>query len=1011
MEQKKNNGISWGLVFVILALIALSFWQREQSKKEMNLRILQEVVYTLVREKIYIAAWNYIHAYPITNQQYTQNLKTYIQQQAEQEKDRVWLLLEKNWQIEKQRDNNIAAAKKAQQHQLLTNIKFFQNKINSLPVLLPPKTVSKEIKQTPKEIKQDIPKEIKQDIPKEVIKKVLSKNEQLLQDWQDLLAKEKPEIRGTLKELEKYLRNKRMSLRIKQKQFDIFSLRSKAMVPMFLSLMQSNYRHDYFSLKKAGKVITILTGKKIEFSNIKRIQKLDDLINWWLKDKQKITTDYKSFDRDMKDNCVLAIIDVTTTNNGYYSSFYTKNTKFRGLKSIFDMLNKNSSYRPFVDVKCIPEMIPQFLEHTSSQKWWGLVHIFHNLHKQGNFKNIKDIANDEKQNSMARFICLLALRKNGENFSSEKLFSILEKEKQPINKIFMIMTLRNSNNLKKVLPRLLRKLEQIDYRVRQAICYSLEEYIPTSEQRFVFTPYLPILEKMLIYSLNDNGCLRVLANISSQPSIEIIVSYIEKVYRNSKQKHILSQGLKYLKQATSANWSVGKYYEPNYQIAQQVIQKWRRSEQKIETIDLRQNKVSWLKDLPQGTTFTFDKTKEVHQIKEALSKAQPGDTIELSSGSYFGSFHVPAGVRIVGKSPTETKIEGTIALSSKSSIENICIQSSNVPIKVENANGTLIRNCWIKGISGRSGMSKTAAIEIQRSSDVVLLQNVIYDIGVDSSSDVYAIDMVESSGLIANNIIGRIISKKLSAYAVCVKRCKSIQIYNNTLSHVKSTLNTSYGIYIDHESSALVENNIVNAIYGKESYGIVNQSITTKLQYNVVSEAQLAFVGESHSNYQQNPFFKNDRSGNFTLQPQSSCIGIANMDSVPKIENIVIDKKDFANQLGAFGGYTIFDSKHNSHLQKFKPQKSNINNSHKSIWYGYSGRNLKKNLHNLRDPLKKMRAKMEIKRHKQTIIEVLQMIVDRRGPAEFRGLEKQVEQILNEMKQEMQIGSWSFGKH
>ncbi|BBM81807.1 right-handed parallel beta-helix repeat-containing protein [Candidatus Uabimicrobium amorphum] len=1019
MEYRKNNGIYWGLLIVICFLIGISFWERKEIKREMELRVLREVTYSLVKEKLYSQAWSYVSSYQLDDQKNIDHYKNFVKNEAQRERQRIWISLKKTWQTTdaKQREKNLDIVTKARQHQLLDNITFFDEKVLQLPKLKKATIPEKRLAEVEKKVMAKAPEKTPEVVlPKapqqiQVPQKKLTIAEQLAQDWEELLAKEKPAVRGTLKEIEKHIQiknNWRYMFRGKGK--NILTTRSKALIPLMLSTMSKKFSRDYYSLQYAAKILTILTGKEIKFTRYKTAQELEKLVAWWIKDKDKITIDYKSWDRQAKDNCIQQILEVTTTNNSYYSSFYRENAKFRSLKSVLDMLQKETSYRPFVDVKCVPEMIPQLLEQTSGQRWWGLVHIFRNMYKEGHFDNIDKIVDSDEHAAMARFICVLALWKNGKTFSASQLFAIAQQEKNAMNQALMIMVLRHAENTKDVIPQLLRKLDQSDNRLQQAICYALEEYKPTKEQRFIFTPYLPAIEKMLIYSLNDNRVLCVLANISSRQATEILISYVEKVYRNPKQKHILSQGLKYVKQATSASWNTHKYYENNYQIAKKVIQDWRGVENKEKAVELHNEKITWKKDLPQGKTTTIKGEKQMRQslINSTLRSVKSGDIVELTPGEYYGNFTIPAGVTFRGSSPNSVQINGTITLLSKSTLENITIHSSHTPVVVKNASGALVKNCWIKGVTGRTGIQNTSAIFIQNSSGVVLMQNVVYDVGVDSPAQVMAIHMQQSSGIITNNIVGRIIAKNNPAYAIHIEDCKAVRVYNNTIAHVKSTNSSGYGIYIDSASSTLVENNIVYSIIGKESYGVVNQSNSTQVQYNTVFDAQLPYVGESHSNHIRNPVFTNDREGNFTLQATSPCLAIANIDAKPNVAGI--EATSFVNQLGALGGHNVFDKKYNEFLQKFTPQKGSAFQQRRNIWMGYSGRMLKKYLHELRDPLKKMRAKIQIKRYKQTAVEVLQMIVDRKGPAEFRGLEVQARQILSEMKREMKIGSWSFGK-
>lgn len=1023
MEYKKNNGIYWGLLIVICSLMGISFWERKELKREMELRVLREVTYSLVKEKQYTAAWSYVSSYEVDDKASVAHCKNFIKNEAQRERERVWMSLKKTWQTQDrdEREKNLAIIAKARQYQLLENIAFFDEKILQLPKLkkeesIPEKRLAaaekKVMAKAPQEPQEVVKKVAEPKIPQEVPTKKLSVEEQLAKDWEDLLAKEKPEVRGTLKQIEKYIQlksNWRYMFRGVGK--NILTMRSKALIPLLLSSMRKKLSRDYYSLQHVAKLLTILTGKQIQFTRYKTSQEVEKLVNWWIKDKDKISTSYTSWSRQEKDNCILQIIEVTTLNNSYYSSFYRQNAKFRSLKSVLDMLQKETSYRPFVDVKCVPEMIPQLLEHTTSQKWWGLVHIFRNLYKEGHFADIEKIIDNNEQSAMARFICVLALWKNGKTFSASKLFAIAQQETNAMNQALMIMVLRHAENIKDVLPMLLRKLDQSDNRLQQAICYSLEDYKPTAEQKFIFTPYLPMIEKMLIFSLNDNRALQVLANISSRQATEILISYIEKVYKNPKQKHILSQGLKYIKQATDASWNTHKYYENNYQIAKQVIQRWRGVKNEDQVVELREQKITWKKDIASGQTLTIEKSEGQIQysvISDKLQQAKSGDVVILPSGTYVGNFEIPVGVTLRGASPSNTQINGTVTLLSKAALENITVHSSNTPIIIKNVAGALVKNCWVKGIRGRLGMKNTFAVFVQNSADVIFMQNVVYDVGVDSHSEVMAIYMEQSSGLICNNIIGRVIAKNYSAYAIHLEKCKTVRIYNNTVAHVKSTNSSGYGIYIGGASSALVENNIAYAIVGKESYGIVNQSNTAQVQYNIVFDAKLPYLGEAHSNHVRDPLFVNDRDGNFSLQETSPCLAIANIDAKPHVEGMATNP--FVNQIGALGGHNVFDGKHHEFLQKFIPEKTSTVQRQQNVWFGYSGRMLKKYLHELRDPLKKMRAKIQIKRYKQTALEVLQMIADGKGPMEFRGLEIQARQILSEMKREMRVGSWSFGK-
>ncbi|MEZ5321945.1 MAG: right-handed parallel beta-helix repeat-containing protein [Microthrixaceae bacterium] len=135
----------------------------------------------------------------------------------------------------------------------------------------------------------------------------------------------------------------------------------------------------------------------------------------------------------------------------------------------------------------------------------------------------------------------------------------------------------------------------------------------------------------------------------------------------------------------------------------------------------------------------------IDQIRRSIAQAdpQPGDTIQLTAGSFYADFLLPAGVRLRGRGPDQTMIYSqgpAVGLESGSMLEDVCIQSDagtsviinevqrpvisgcrfvgagpdEVHVFVDNSADVVIRDCRFDGHAGHALRIRSSNCAVER---------------------------------------------------------------------------------------------------------------------------------------------------------------------------------------------------------------------------------------------------------------------------------------------------------
>ncbi|MCH7729735.1 MAG: HEAT repeat domain-containing protein, partial [Planctomycetes bacterium] len=283
--------------------------------------------------------------------------------------------------------------------------------------------------------------------------------------------------------------------------------RSKAAIPLLLKYM---YIHTEMKGTGGGAVkeyvdtLSILTG--IDIPNPYRhqadrvtatresVKKLFD--TWWKPKKDKIATDMDSFTSEQ----IGVVVDKLLKRNRSHYARYLREAREEG-KSVTaslmshmiygKMLGQSSDRPDWLKEEIHPAMIPHLLARSGYEEkpvaqprrelnpiGFDVIDMLAWLRKNGEAEELDEIASDARQNSAVRLTCILSLYAAGERLMSDDLLSILAKEKNGERRLATILALRYGRDVEKIVPVLVKQLDDKDFEIATAAACALQDARP-----------------------------------------------------------------------------------------------------------------------------------------------------------------------------------------------------------------------------------------------------------------------------------------------------------------------------------------------------------------------------------------------------------------------------------------------------------------------------------------------------------------------------------------------------
>lgn len=242
-------------------------------------------------------------------------------------------------------------------------------------------------------------------------------------------------------------------------------------------------------------------------------------------------------------------------------------------------------------------------------------------------------------------------------------------------------------------------------------------------------------------------------------------------------------------------------------------------------------------------------------LTAALASAQPGDTIEVHSGTYFGSVVIDKPVKLIGldRPVIDGQGQGTVVSLNVAGSElrgfvvqnsgtepdrndaGIAVNADNiivadnqlqevlVGIFVAEADQALIENNSITGMSAYETGRKGDAIRVWYSQDVTLNHNHIFN-----SRDL--VSWYSKNLVFTNNLI------ETSRYGIHLMYSDEAQLLNNHLR------DNSVGAYVMYSNNVTIEGNFIQGQRGPSGYALGFKDVdNATVQNNVLSDNGAGF--------------------------------------------------------------------------------------------------------------------------------------------------------------------------
>ncbi len=374
--------------------------------------------------------------------------------------------------------------------------------------------------------------------------------------------------------------------------------RSKAAVPLLLKYM---IPHSKFgstgSVDTYAETILLLTGQDIgdPFAAAKSTTDRPAAVraaveklwrDWWLPNKDKLTTDFAKWPRADLERYVDRMLKKSHSETDAPSGG-AQATAYRIYHVIMYGLDrsKRPDERGWLAEELHPSMTPILLERAgympqpdqaarseSSSIHPGVIGILAHLRENAAAPQLDKIAGDKRQGAIARLNCALALHVAGEQFPVETPLSIWKSERRLQPRLTALMTLMLCDVDDAVGAALMDALEDRNREIRAASVYVL--------RRVKYADALPKLEKLLRGDQMGSYRSSVLDAIGAyrdEEAIRIAGEFLADALSEKRLADSISDALGALQDASGQRWtSAGAHDTAYYREKSQEALKWFR---------------------------------------------------------------------------------------------------------------------------------------------------------------------------------------------------------------------------------------------------------------------------------------------------------------------------------------------------------------------------------------------------------------------------------------------------
>jgi hypothetical protein len=373
--------------------------------------------------------------------------------------------------------------------------------------------------------------------------------------------------------------------------------RSKAGVPLLLKLMieHAEIGNAHIIVPEYANTVAILTGKNVSdpyqyIADRKKgvrdeVEKL--VSDWWEPAKKKLSTNMGKMSKEQIQVIVHRMMGRT---DGNAAQLYRSNpTEF--IKRQFDdvLTTIRQERRSWQDEELDAAMVPVLLElagynddppeKAPEQQMeripYAVIPILATLRANGLVPLLDKIAADKRQTSVTRITCLLALYRAGEKLNAAEVLAVLKEEKNLERRIVAILSLKFSEDAKRVAAPLMELLDDPNQNIQTAAVYALEGSAPKEA--------LPKLKKFLDELQPRQAVYSIISTIGlmeGKESRAVLADFLEAVEENPKKAQYTFHALMTFQRCTGQNWiEAGAHPESYYREKAKVAVDWWKAQQ------------------------------------------------------------------------------------------------------------------------------------------------------------------------------------------------------------------------------------------------------------------------------------------------------------------------------------------------------------------------------------------------------------------------------------------------